>query len=188
MIHLVTSDNRARYADAMDQYFKLRHDIYVVERQWRGLTSSEGREIDDYDDDDSSYFLAIEDGRVTGASRIRPSTKPHMLETVCPQLADVRGTVGLVDDDPHVFATTLVENVRLARVVNTRLSADARMIKARAAKTRHGRGSRGSRPSARRSSAWRTALRCSRRTAARRSSTTATRSAFRARAIRTTAG
>lgn len=28
---------------------------------------------------------------------------------------DVRRTVGLVDDQPHVFATTLVENVRLAR-------------------------------------------------------------------------
>ncbi|MCW2772883.1 MAG: cydD [Nocardioides sp.] len=34
-----------------------------------------------------------------------------------PELAldDVRRTVGLVDDDPHVFATTLAENVRLAR-------------------------------------------------------------------------
>jgi ATP-binding cassette subfamily C protein CydCD len=31
------------------------------------------------------------------------------------ELDDVRGTVGLVDDDPHVFASTLVENVRLAR-------------------------------------------------------------------------
>ena len=30
-------------------------------------------------------------------------------------LDEVRGSVGLVDDDPHVFATTLVENVRLAR-------------------------------------------------------------------------
>lgn len=30
-------------------------------------------------------------------------------------LDDVRRTVGLVDDDPHVFATTLAENVRLAR-------------------------------------------------------------------------
>lgn len=30
-------------------------------------------------------------------------------------LSDVRATVGLVDDDPHVFASTLVENVRLAR-------------------------------------------------------------------------
>ena len=30
-------------------------------------------------------------------------------------LDDVRSRVGLVDDDPHVFASTLVENVRLAR-------------------------------------------------------------------------
>lgn len=30
-------------------------------------------------------------------------------------LADVRGRVGYVDDDPHVFASTVVENVRLAR-------------------------------------------------------------------------
>jgi ATP-binding cassette, subfamily C, bacterial CydCD len=29
--------------------------------------------------------------------------------------ADVRRTIGLVDDDPHVFASTLAENVRLAR-------------------------------------------------------------------------
>jgi ATP-binding cassette, subfamily C, bacterial CydCD len=28
---------------------------------------------------------------------------------------DVRRTIGLVDDDPHVFATTVAENVRLAR-------------------------------------------------------------------------
>ncbi len=34
-----------------------------------------------------------------------------------PRLAldDVRRVVGLVDDDPHVFATTLAENIRLAR-------------------------------------------------------------------------
>ena len=31
------------------------------------------------------------------------------------RLDDVRRTVGLVDDDPHVFASTLAENVRLAR-------------------------------------------------------------------------
>jgi ATP-binding cassette subfamily C protein CydCD len=30
-------------------------------------------------------------------------------------LDDVRRLVGLVDDDPHVFASTLAENVRLAR-------------------------------------------------------------------------
>ncbi|MGZ4492698.1 MAG: ATP-binding cassette domain-containing protein, partial [Nocardioidaceae bacterium] len=31
------------------------------------------------------------------------------------RLDDVRGSVGLLDDDPHVFASTLAENVRLAR-------------------------------------------------------------------------
>jgi ATP-binding cassette subfamily C protein CydCD len=31
------------------------------------------------------------------------------------ELDDVRRVVGLVDDDPHVFATTLAENIRLAR-------------------------------------------------------------------------
>src|SRR5690606_22876461 len=34
-------------------------------------------------------------------------------------LDDVRRTVGLVDDDPHVFASTVVENVRLARPTAT---------------------------------------------------------------------
>lgn len=34
-------------------------------------------------------------------------------------LDDVRRRVGLVDDDPHVFASTLVENVRLARPAAT---------------------------------------------------------------------
>jgi ATP-binding cassette, subfamily C, bacterial CydCD len=43
-----------------------------------------------------------------------------------PRLAldDVRRTVGLVDDDPHVFATTVAENVRLARPTATDAEVD----------------------------------------------------------------
>ncbi len=37
------------------------------------------------------------------------------VDLACLALDDVRRTVGYVDDDPHVFATTLVENIRLAR-------------------------------------------------------------------------
>jgi ATP-binding cassette, subfamily C, bacterial CydCD len=42
-------------------------------------------------------------------------------EVALPRLAldDVRRTVGLVDDDPHVFATTVAENIRLARPTAT---------------------------------------------------------------------
>jgi len=39
--------------------------------------------------------------------------------------------IGLVDDDPHVFATTLVENVRLARPSATDLEVDLALRQAR---------------------------------------------------------
>jgi len=46
-------------------------------------------------------------------------------------LGDVRRTVGLVDDDPHVFATTLAENVRLARPGATDADVDGALRQAR---------------------------------------------------------
>lgn len=46
-------------------------------------------------------------------------------------LDDVRERVGLVDDDPHVFATTLVENVRLARPTATDAEVDQALRRAR---------------------------------------------------------
>jgi ATP-binding cassette subfamily C protein CydCD len=47
------------------------------------------------------------------------------------RLDDVRLGVGLVDDDPHVFATTLVENVRLARPQATDDEVEAALRQAR---------------------------------------------------------
>ncbi|WP_341927455.1 thiol reductant ABC exporter subunit CydD [Nocardioides psychrotolerans] len=50
---------------------------------------------------------------VHGELRLGGTPYPHLA------LDDVRGRVGLVDDDPHVFASTVVENVRLARPTAT---------------------------------------------------------------------
>lgn len=46
---------------------------------------------------------------VAGEARLNGTDLRHLA------LHDVRGVVGLVDDDPHVFASTVAENVRLAR-------------------------------------------------------------------------
>ena len=62
---------------------------------------------------------------VRGAVRLGDRTLPELA------LDDVRRTVGLVDDDPHVFATTLVENVRLARPAATDAEVDAALRQAR---------------------------------------------------------
>jgi acyl-homoserine lactone synthase len=91
MIHIVTEANRDDYLDQLDEFHKLRNDIYVVERGWTGLKSIDGREYDQFDDGRSTYVLSIEEDRVIGGARLRPTTLPHMLEEVCPQLAEVRG-------------------------------------------------------------------------------------------------
>ena len=62
---------------------------------------------------------------VGGAVRLGDRALPELA------LDDVRRTVGLVDDDPHVFATTLVENVRLARPGATDAEVDVALRQAR---------------------------------------------------------
>jgi ABC-type multidrug transport system fused ATPase/permease subunit len=47
------------------------------------------------------------------------------------QLADVRRAVGLVDDDPHVFGSTVAENVRLARPSATDLEVERALVAAK---------------------------------------------------------
>jgi len=91
MIHIITAENRALYRAEMLEYHRVRHDVYIVERKWVGLEDRNGLEFDRYDTDETTYLLAIEDGRVLGGTRFFPSTRPHMLEEVCPQLAEVRG-------------------------------------------------------------------------------------------------
>jgi ATP-binding cassette subfamily C protein CydCD len=62
---------------------------------------------------------------VRGAVRLGDRALPELA------LDDVRRTVGLVDDDPHIFATTLVENVRLARPAASDGDVDAALRQAR---------------------------------------------------------
>lgn len=87
MIHIITSRNRGFYKPELDQHFRLRHDIYVVERKWRDLAKPDRLERDQFDNDDAIYLLAIDGRTVVGGSRLVPSTKPHLLSEVFPHLA-----------------------------------------------------------------------------------------------------
>jgi len=81
-IHVITSENRDIYEDVLEQYYRLRHEIFVGERGWRALERPDGRDIDAYDDEHAVYLLAIDAGRVVGGQRLRPTTRPHMLADV----------------------------------------------------------------------------------------------------------
>jgi acyl-homoserine lactone synthase len=91
MIHVITAKNRANYATQMEEYFRLRYEVYVVERKWMQLDRADRREIDEFDNDDAIYLLLIEDDRVLGGTRFVPTTKPHLMSEKFPHLASVRG-------------------------------------------------------------------------------------------------
>lgn len=91
MIHVVSGANRHLYEERLEELYRLRHDIFVDERDWRDLAKPDAREIDAYDNEDTIYCIAIEDGRIVGGHRLYPTIKPTMLGEIFPHLAAVRG-------------------------------------------------------------------------------------------------
>jgi acyl-homoserine lactone synthase len=91
MIHVITSANRHLYGPELLAHFRLRHEIYVGERNWKDLARPDGLERDQFDNEDATYILATDNGQVIGGSRLLPTTRPHLLSEVFPYLASVRG-------------------------------------------------------------------------------------------------
>jgi acyl-homoserine lactone synthase len=88
-IYMVDRSNRFAYEEFLDDYFRIRHDIYVGERGWFDLARSDGREIDAFDTRDAIYLLGICPLRgVVAGSRFLPSLKPHLMNDIFPQLAE----------------------------------------------------------------------------------------------------
>lgn len=81
LVHCVTSANRNRYADQLEQMFKQRHDVFVEGRGWRELRRGDGRDIDDYDTEETVYLLTLGDaGEVFAHGRMNPTSGRHQLE------------------------------------------------------------------------------------------------------------
>jgi acyl-homoserine lactone synthase len=72
----------------LDQAFRLRHEVFVEELGWEPLRRADGREIDQFDDPDSTHFLAISGEKVVGYFRSRPTAKPHLLSEIHRHLCD----------------------------------------------------------------------------------------------------
>jgi acyl-homoserine lactone synthase len=94
MIHVVTAENDYHYRNEMDQAYRLRHQVFVDELSWQNLAKPDGREIDQFDDKHAVHMLYIEQGKVLGYQRFLPSTRPHLLSEVMPELCEVERPVG----------------------------------------------------------------------------------------------
>ena len=87
-IVIVDWSNRKHWQDQLERHFRLRHEIYVVERRWQALARPIDIEMDAFDTEHAIYLLALDgSGDVIGGSRLVPTTQPHLLGDVFPQLA-----------------------------------------------------------------------------------------------------
>jgi len=94
MIQIVTAENRHKFAEQLEQAYRLRHAVFVDEMKWEELRKSDGREIDQFDDDRALHMLYLRDGTVLGYQRMLPTIRPHLLSEVMPELCEVDRPVG----------------------------------------------------------------------------------------------
>jgi acyl-homoserine lactone synthase len=88
-IIIVDWSNRTLYRKQLEQHFRMRHEIYVVERKWHAIARPIDIEMEAFDTQEAIYLLAIDgSGDVKGGSRLVPTLRPHLLGDVFPQLAN----------------------------------------------------------------------------------------------------
>lgn len=87
-IHVVNADNGSIYQGLMDETFRLRASIFIDEMRWRALRAQDGRERDQFDNEQATYFLAVDDGRIAGAARLHCSLSPTLMSEIFPHAAE----------------------------------------------------------------------------------------------------
>lgn len=88
MLHIVTSSNASLHESELDEAFQLRNRVFVQEKGWSDLSTKCGKETDSFDDEHAVHMLYVEAGRVIGYQRMLPTTRPHLLTEVMPELCE----------------------------------------------------------------------------------------------------
>lgn len=81
MIHVVSLANQHLYARQLDQMFRMRHAYYIEGHGWSGLTSQDGKETDEFDDQHAVYLMSLDPfGHVAASVRLNPTLAPTLLK------------------------------------------------------------------------------------------------------------
>jgi len=102
MLHAVSGAGRARFAEALAQMHRDRKIVFVDRLGWDVPVVDGEYEIDQFDREDAVYLLRLDElGRHAGSLRLLPTSGPHLLADVFPQLCE-RG----VPRGPHIWEIT----------------------------------------------------------------------------------
>ena len=89
--HVINRANRHLYSqEVWTRYFCIRHDIYAIEKRWRPIDES-GQERDEFDNEDTTYIIGFENGRIVAGARLLPTDKPNMISEHFSNMCEERG-------------------------------------------------------------------------------------------------
>jgi len=92
MIEIVDQENRAKYTDEIEAMFRMRYKVAVEGWKWNIPNVTPGYDKDQFDTDDTIYFLAYDDERnLIGCGRLNPTITPHLLSDVFAEQCDFEG-------------------------------------------------------------------------------------------------
>ena len=87
-VHIVNSGNRHQYLDEIEMH-RDRYRVFVDLMGWRALASPDRLDIDEFDNANATYLVAIDtSGVVRGSCRLMPSWRPNMLKSLFPEYVD----------------------------------------------------------------------------------------------------
>jgi acyl-homoserine lactone synthase len=86
MVLLITKQNSAQHKTLLDQVYQFRHRFFVDHLGWEALRKPDGREIDQFDTDACFHVVGTEGDRVVSYTRLLPTTQPHLLSHVYPEM------------------------------------------------------------------------------------------------------
>ncbi|MEQ8344824.1 MAG: acyl-homoserine-lactone synthase [Sneathiellaceae bacterium] len=101
MIYVISGADVDQYSRLFDQVYALRHKVFVEEMGWEDLRSPDGKERDQFDDHHAVHHLCVRDNIVVGYQRMLPTTRPHLLSDIFPQLC-----VGTSPRGPGIYELT----------------------------------------------------------------------------------
>ena len=88
MISILRAPLDANDAKLLHDLFAKRYELFVEGRGWRALARPDHLDIDQYDDDQTTYVIKQIGGTIVGGARLRPTVLRHMLRDVFGDLCD----------------------------------------------------------------------------------------------------
>jgi acyl homoserine lactone synthase len=91
MLLMITPQNQWQHYDKLRQMHRLRKQIFVDQLGWQhaNIRVDAGMEFDQFDNAAAHYLVNLNDqDRVTGATRLIPTTAPYLLGEVFPQIVE----------------------------------------------------------------------------------------------------